>query len=888
MIEPDDSTNAPHVTESDVEQHFILDLLKNPVPLGLGYPADSIRTKHEIRQLTIGKGKQAKLHYPDYALVVRRYPVAVLEAKRPGEDLEEALREARLYAHELNTRFDAGCNPVEHVAATDGERLIWGRWDSELATGLIWRAEADPSFLNFAAWIEVCNYEAAKCRIEALIQRSKPANYFWPLGYLGGAAKRAEELPQNGFGTTIALDYRYLFNPTTLEERAVIAKEAYVPSSARDRYIEPIDKIIRAALPPSETQATALEDLGDPKELIQAMRHRTDLDHQVLIIVGGVGMGKSTFIDYVREVKLPRDLRRSTVWVHLNMNEAPVSAELIYDWIMAEIIHKLEASRTDLDFEEISQIEKVLSVEVKRLEKGVLQLLKDQPDQYARERFQEIKQLLENKRTYLNALVRYICGNARTRLVLVFDNSDKRIRDQQLLLFEVAQWLQKELRCLIILPLRDETYDNHRNEPPLDTVIKDLVFRIEPPMFQEVLRRRINLALRSIDADRNFEYKLSNGMRVTYSGRDQAAFLRSILTSVHEHDRFVRRLLTGLAGRDIRRAIELFLDFCKSGHISEELLTGIRLSEGKEPLPFDVVANVLLRGTRRYYSSKESHLKNILACSPDDPAPNYFVRFAALKWLEFHLHTKGPTGLTGYHQAQALVSDLVLAGYDGEAVKRELLTLLAAFCIVAEHLRDDSMHGTDLIKLTAAGWAHLDMLTTLHYHATVAEDTYYDTEKPAREVAARIGSPHHYETITMAENAQTFLDYLAGWQEKQIRPTEDLLVTDRVSYLRTGDEVLDAARKGLRNFQEEHDWDFAARKLERGQICEGMVVRTLPVGFLVYLNDSITGLAHFSKIPTDIWDRRESLDGAILRVRVARVDAKQKRVALDVLDVALT
>ena len=884
----DEEARSGLVTESDVEQHFMLDLLRNPTPAGLHFPKECIRTKHEIRQLTIGKGKSSKLHYPDYALVVRGIPVGIVEVKRPGEDLAEALREARLYAHELNSRYPTDFNPVQHVIAADGSTVIWGTWDSEELSGSFSAEKADPSTIEFAAWTSICGYTASTKRAETLINATRPARYFRPLQYVGGAAKQAEELPQNGFGTSIALDYRALFSPQTLDERAAIVKEAYVPSSVRDRYIEPIDRIIRAALPPSESQVTPIADADDPKELINVLRHRADLDHQVLIVVGGVGMGKSTFIDYVREVKLPRDLKRLTVWVHLNMNEAPVSANLVYEWIIGQLIDQLHARKPELDFDDIEQIEKVLYVEIKKIEKGPLQLLKDQNAEFSKERYRLIRALVDDHLGYLKALARYICSGAQTKLIVVFDNSDKRIRDEQLLLFETAQWLQKELRCLIMLPLRDETYDNHRDEPPLDTTIKDLVFRIEPPIFQEVLRRRINLALRTIDPDGRFQYSLNNGMRVTYTGKEQAAFLRAILTSVHEHDRFVRRLITGLAGRNIRKALELFLDFCKSGHISEELLTIIRTTEGKQALPFDVVSNVLLRGTRRFYTSQDSHLKNLLACDVADPTPNYFLRFAVLKWLEFHMNVKGPTGLTGFHQAQSLFDDLVLAGYDGEAAKRELLTLLNASCVVAEHLRDDEVAPGDLVKLTAAGWAHLDMLGTLQYHAAISEDTWFDHEKPAAEIAERIGSSRHFDSLTVAENAQTFLRYLEDWSARRPTNTQDFLNDDRVSYLRNVEEVLAAAERSLESFQLEHDWDFAAKKLTRGQKCEGMIVKVFRDGFLVWLNDSITGLAHLSRVPVEIWDRRDSLDGAILNVRVARVDFSKKRVSLDVISVALT
>ncbi|MEX6220454.1 hypothetical protein AB6G21_07425 [Providencia hangzhouensis] len=83
-------------------------------------------------------------------------------------------------------------------------------------------------------------------------------------------------------------------------------------------------------------------------------------------------------------------------------------------------------------------------------------------------------------------------------------------------MFEVAQWLQNEFRVLIMLPLRDETYDNHRNRPPLDTAIKDMVFKIEPPMFQEVLLSRVQLILNKMGAKSNnkIQYDLGNGISV--------------------------------------------------------------------------------------------------------------------------------------------------------------------------------------------------------------------------------------------------------------------------------------------------------------------------------------------------------------------------------------
>jgi hypothetical protein len=210
--------------------------------------------------------------------------------------------------------------------------------------------------------------------------------------------------------------------------------------------------------------------------------------------------------------------------------------------------------------------------------------------------------------------IKFTCTDRQKLCVIVLDNCDKKTRDEQLLMFEAAQWLQNEFKSLVILPLRDETYDNHRDLPPLDTVLKDMVFRIEPPLFQHVLTKRINLALRHLNDERNekLQYLLPNGYKVDYPKSEQAFYLITIIKSLFEHDRFARRLIVGLAGRNIRKALEIFLEFCNSGYISEEHIFKIRQSEGQYVLPFHLVATVLLRMNRRFYDGDHCLSKTFL------------------------------------------------------------------------------------------------------------------------------------------------------------------------------------------------------------------------------------------------------------------------------------
>ena len=53
-------------------------------------------------------------------VVLAGLPVLVIEAKAPGESIEQGLAEARLYGSELNALFPAGVNPCVRVVACNG------------------------------------------------------------------------------------------------------------------------------------------------------------------------------------------------------------------------------------------------------------------------------------------------------------------------------------------------------------------------------------------------------------------------------------------------------------------------------------------------------------------------------------------------------------------------------------------------------------------------------------------------------------------------------------------------------------------------------------------------------------------------------------------------
>ncbi len=151
----------PILNESDVEQKLILPLVTDPAPEGMGYFAADLHTKPSIRRFKIGKGPTSKMYYPDYVVVLAGLPVMIIEAKGPKEGLPEALREARLYAAEINAQYDPGNNPCKHLLVCNGEELWYGVNDSDTPTIVVPEADFHSASAALADVQNACSRRVA-------------------------------------------------------------------------------------------------------------------------------------------------------------------------------------------------------------------------------------------------------------------------------------------------------------------------------------------------------------------------------------------------------------------------------------------------------------------------------------------------------------------------------------------------------------------------------------------------------------------------------------------------------------------------------------------------------------------------------------------------------
>lgn len=235
--------------ESDVEQKFIYKLLTTPAPNGLGFDVDDFVTKPNIKKLKLEKGVQGKLYFPDYAIIIDGIPIAIIEAKSPGQ-LGDAYTEARLYASEINASYPSKINPCELVIVTDGNELHVGQWDSNTAQLTLNKDNFQVTDELFDQLLRLVSKSKLKERsLEVLSRIKKSTRYFKPKHMLGGKNVINETVGENSFGSNVSVEYKHLFNPISSDERRKIVENAYVTSKRKLSHVAPIEKIVKYSIP---------------------------------------------------------------------------------------------------------------------------------------------------------------------------------------------------------------------------------------------------------------------------------------------------------------------------------------------------------------------------------------------------------------------------------------------------------------------------------------------------------------------------------------------------------------------------------------------------------------------------------------------------------------
>jgi hypothetical protein len=319
----------------------------------------------------------------------------------------------------------------------------------------------------------------------------------------------------------------------------------------------------------------------------------------------------------------------------------------------------------------------------------------------------------------------------------------------------------------------------------------------------------------------------------------------------------------------------MFLEFCNSGHIGEDQIFKIRTSEGAHTLPLHQVATVLLRLNKRFYDSDNSYIKNLFSIRQDDPIPVYFCRYMILNWLKEYSSLDGPGGHRGYFPKSTVKSALMPFGLNSDVLDREFKVLLEGHCIIAEHLKLDSLEDNDLIKLGPAGFVHLELVANFNYLAAVAEDTFFGDRTQAEVISERIRVPERHLSITTTiSNAKELVDYLER-QRAYLEPPSGGYLNDDILLRISNIESAKAAISRVVLNRSGDPWFEADKRIPKFSKIAGIIVSVLAKGYIVEFEDSLSGFISIERargLHPDVGDK--------VLVEVLWVDCSKQKMGL--------
>jgi GTPase SAR1 family protein len=488
--------------ESDVEQKLVYPLLTNASYLGI--PTAWIRSKEYMTPTEIDKAAGRRFGYfPDHSIWVSGLPLVVGETKEPGVKIEVALREARMYADQVNKRYPPEVNPIGYVFASNGEELALSSADSEVDTLVSPAIDVQPGSNVLAAFLAAIGKHALEERAKKLAPHFATRTFFAVSSSIGGQGKMTHQLGVNEFAEPLFPVLTRYFDDSSETPDEVIDR-AYVTSDELTRYEGILETYLKdrtvsiggSQLKTIETSRTSANVLTGE---IQRFATKPSFHSRVQIVVGSVGAGKSTFIRRYYRHLMTDDVREKTLWAFIDFNVTG-SRNDMNNFVAEQFLKSLE-DLNGYDFYQEATLDKILAPEMLKFERSNRSLAKDNPAQYVANKATERKKLMDDNEKFAGALSRYYAGQQGQGLVVVFDNVDKLSTDRQLMIFESAQWFKDVTKSLVIVNLRDVTFETHRDEKPLDAFINAINFYIRPPRFAQVIRKRLELMMETLPSE---------------------------------------------------------------------------------------------------------------------------------------------------------------------------------------------------------------------------------------------------------------------------------------------------------------------------------------------------------------------------------------------------
>jgi len=275
---------------------------------------------------------------------------------------------------------------------------------------------------------------------------------------------------------------------------------------------------------------------------------------EVLVLFGGKGAGKSTFIKRLLHHNAPRWLREHAAIAIIDLLKVPEDIAVIRSAIWKTLVKQLDKGKL-LEADRETLIRELFSDRFITASKQDLAGLPLTSEAYNVKLNSLITAWKLDLSYCAERLVNYLATKDRGAIVVI-DNTDQYSSEVQDFCFSSAQEISEQLKCVTLISMREERFFDSKIHGVLDA-FQNSGFHISSPRPSEVFKKRLDytvamLGKRENEDDRGYEQSTAE------FNRDSATYLRILSRDFSSDSSPLNSFLTACAHGDIRLSLDLF------------------------------------------------------------------------------------------------------------------------------------------------------------------------------------------------------------------------------------------------------------------------------------------------------------------------------------------
>lgn len=452
---------------------------------------------------------------------------------------------------------------------------------------------------------------------------------------------------ENEFSPGIRFVMQELFDRIDLPGRVDMLERCYVYQQRSKTYNQRLETALKDHFPPF-IRGSSVDPVDDERE--DAPRFRESIvakarsAGEVILVVGNVGVGKTTFLNRFFDIVLPGKLKNKLIVARVDFNEMVESAGLLFDAsqlgekVAQRIVEDLsqrasERGRPDIDPTATANLRGIYAQDISRRINAyeAAHGRKPSTDEGGKIMLEEIERGQADAAKTLRGFANFVKGSLGVPLCIALDNVDHTGEAHERFVYNFAVELSGVQNCVCVVAMRQDTYYRYRKSGFLSTR-NDPVFLIHPPSLQQVVARRIQYGNDVLFANRE---RLASFTRraAPFTPAQIVRFLEVVNEMLLDEAGEVRQLVEVLSRRSIREAFRIIGGFATSGHMDvSRLITDYNDDATRHH--FRRVLRALMLENNQFYHPQRSRIPNLYASAHHLREP-HFLRVRLLQRAVF-------------------------------------------------------------------------------------------------------------------------------------------------------------------------------------------------------------------------------------------------------------